>query len=65
MKKAWQWIDGYKTNISAALFVAWEGFQLIFPDLINENWEKWITDIIAIVAGVGLTHKGIKTLKKK
>ena len=65
MKQLWTWLDGKKTNMGAALLLLWEGWQLAFPNLISDRWEEWIGGIIALITGVGLGHKGIKSLKTK
>lgn len=65
MKKVWVWLDGKKVTIGAALMLAWQGFNIVFPDVVGPETKQWVEDVLYLFTGAGLAHKGVKTLKKK
>lgn len=61
LKKAWQWLDGKKTNIGSAIMLIAQGIQVFAPDMLPAAQLEYIAMFGAIIAGVGLANKGVKT----
>lgn len=65
MKKLFNYLDGKKTTISALLMA----LLLVDPvRLFLGDWYEFVTNVVYILLGVGVIHKGQKSIinnKKK
>ncbi len=61
LKKTWQWLEGKKTNIGSAIMLIAQGIQVFAPNALPQAQLEYIATIGAIMAGVGLVNKGVKT----
>jgi len=61
LKKTWQWLEGKKTNIGSAIMLIAQGIQVFAPHALPQAQIEYIATIGAIIAGVGLANKGVKS----
>lgn len=59
----WKWLEGKKTKIGAALMLAAQAGQAFAPQY-SAVWEL-VNQAGMLIAGAGLAHAGVKTLKQK
>ena len=61
LKKTWQWLEGKKTNIGTTIMLIAQGIQVFAPNMMPTAQVDYITTVGAVIAGVGLFNKGVKT----
>lgn len=59
--RTWNFLDGKKTTIGTVLYVAAKAGQAFAPNLIDPAQYEFVEMVGAGLAGVGLTHKAVKT----
>lgn len=61
MKKIWTWLNGKKTVIGGALFLAGKVATLLGQPAVGE-----VLEIAGgVIGGVGVGHKGVKSYQKR
>jgi len=61
LKELWKYFGGKKTTIGMVVMLVGQGIQAFLPNLMTPEQISWIITTGAVIGGVGIFHKGMKS----